>query len=252
LWVGNIDDKTLSRIDLKTRRVVRTIPLGATPSAIAVGEDAVWVVHGLRGRITRVDPQFYTPRSKAVTENAIYYSSAGVTTDAGSVWAVFGDSTLAHVDPATLRTTDSALAGQGPAGLAAYNGSIWVSNAGDSTVQRFDPSTLEQGPLETRGVGRTPSGIAAGEGAVWVASTNDDVVMRIDPATKSNLPIRVGDGPTAVAVGAGAVWVANATARTVSRVDPSTRQEAETIDLGALPSGVAVANGLVWVAAQAP
>jgi YVTN family beta-propeller protein len=252
LWVGNIDDKTLSRIDLKTRRVVRTIPLGATPSAIAVGADAVWVVHGLRGRITRVDPQFYTTESRAVTKNAIYYSSAGVTTEAGSVWAVFGDSTLARVDPATLRTTDSTLAGQGPAGIVAYNGSIWVSNAGDSTVQRFDPSTLEQGPLETRGVGRTPSGIAAGEGAVWVASTNDDVVMRIDPATKSNLPIRVGDGPTAVAVGAGAVWVANAAARTVSRVNPSTKEAVETIDLGAVPSGVAVANGLVWVAAQAP
>jgi DNA-binding SARP family transcriptional activator/DNA-binding beta-propeller fold protein YncE len=252
LWVGNIDDKTLSRIDLKTRRVVRTIPLGATPTAIAVGAGAVWVVHGLRGRITRVDPQFYATRSKALTDNAIYFSSAGVTTGAGSVWAVFGDSTLARVDPATLRMTESTLAGQGPAGIVAYNGSIWVSNAGESTVQRFDPSTLEQGALERRGVGPTPSGIAAGEGAVWVATTGDDFVTRIDPASKSTFPIRVGDGPTAVAVGAGAVWVANTSAGTVSRVDAPRREEAETIELGAVPSGIALANGLIWVAAQAP
>jgi YVTN family beta-propeller protein len=252
LWVGNIDDESLSRIDLRTRRVVRTIPLEATPTAIAVGASAVWVVHGLLGRITRVDPQFYATRSRAVTRNAIYYSSAGVTTEPGSIWAVFGDSTLARIDPATLRTTDSTLAGAGPAGITAYNGSIWVSNAGDSSVQRFDPSTLEQGPLERRGVGPTPSGIAAGEGAVWVATTNDDAVTWIDPLSKSNVPIHVGDGPTAVAVGADAVWVANASDRTLSRVNPSTREVAKTIELGAVPAGIAVADGSIWVAVQAP
>jgi YVTN family beta-propeller protein len=252
VWVGNIDDESLSRIDLKTRRVVKTISLEATPTATAVGLGAVWVVHGLLGRITRVDPQFYATRSRAVTKNAIYYSSAGVTTEAGSVWAVFGDSTLARIDPASLRTTASALAGQGPAGIAAYIGSIWVSNAGDSTVQRFDPATLEQGPLERRGVGPTPAGIAGGAGAVWVASTNEDAVTWIDPASKSNFPIRVGDGPTAVAVGAGAVWVANAADRTVSRVNPSTREVTTTIELDVVPAGIAVADGYVWVAAQAP
>jgi YVTN family beta-propeller protein len=252
LWVANVDDQTLSRIDLKTRRVVKRIPLGATPTAIAVGARAVWVVHGLLGRITRVDPQFYATRSRAVTHGAVYFSSAGVITDAGSVWAVFGDSTLARLDPVTLRTRASTLAGAGPAGIVAYGGSLWVSNAGESTVERFDPATLEQGPLEERGVGQTPSGIAAGEGAVWVASRNDDAVTWIDPTSKSDFPIPVGDGPTAVAVGADGVWVANTAARTVSRVDPETREVANTIELGAAPSGIAVANGLVWVAAQAP
>jgi YVTN family beta-propeller protein len=252
LWVGNIDDESLTRIDLKTERVVKTIPLEATPTAIAVGAGAVWVAHGLLGRITRVDPQYYTKRSRAVTSNAIYYSTAGVTTEAGSIWAVFGDSTLARIDPATLRTIDSALAGGGPAGITAYNGSIWVSNAGDSSVQRFDPATLEQGPLERRGVGLTPSGIAAGEGAVWVATTNDDAVTWIDPFSKSTVRIPVGDGPTAVAVGAGAVWVANASDRTLSRVNPSTREVVKTIELGARPGSIAVADGHIWVAAQAP
>ena len=253
LWVGNIDDKSVSRIDLRTHDLVKTIPLVATPTAIAVGEGAVWVAHGLRGRITRIDPQFYATRSAAVTDNAIYYSSAGVTTLDGSVWAVFGDSTLARIDPATLRTTDSALTGQGPAGIVAYNGSIWVSNGGDSTVQRFDPATLEQGAQETRsGVGRTPSGIAAGEAAVWVAGTGDDIVTWVDPASKATYQVTVGDGPTAVAVGADGVWLANGSDRTVARVDPSTRKLEETIEMDVRPSGVAVANGLVWVAAQAP
>ena len=253
LWVGNIDDKSVTRIDLRTHDLVKTISLAATPTAIAVGEGAVWVAHGLRGRITRIDPQFYATRSAAVTDNAIYFSGAGVTTLDGSVWAVFGDSTLARIDPATLRTTESTLTDQGPAGIAAYNRSIWVSNGGDSTVQRFDPATLEQGAQETRsGVGRTPSGIAAGDAAVWVAGTGDDIVTWVDPASKATYQVRVGDGPTAVAVGAGGVWVANGSDRTVTRVDPSTRKLEETIEMGVRPSGVAVGNGLVWVAAQAP
>ena len=252
LWVGNIDDKTLSRVDLRTRRLVRTIPLGATPTGIAVAAGVVWVVHGQLGRLTRVDPRFYSKRSLKATDNAIYFSSAAVTDGFGSIWAVFGDSTLIRVEPATLRTSESVVVGQGPAGIAAYARSIWVSNAGDSTVQRFDPSTLDQGPLETRPVGHTPSGIASGEGAIWVASTGDDVVTRLDIGSRSNFQIPVGDGPTAVAVGAGGVWVANTVGRSLSRVDASKRDVTRTIELDAVPSGLAVANGLVWVAMQAP
>ena len=252
LWVGNIEDKNLTRIDLATRRVIKTIPLGATPTGIAYGAGAVWVVHGLRGRLTRVDPQFYAKRSIKVTGNPIYYTNAAVVVDGGAVWAVFGDSTLARIEPSPLRKVGSTLAGQGPAGIAAGSGSLWVSNSGDSTVQRFDPTTFEQGFLDERNVGRTPSGIAAGEGAVWAASASDDVVTWIDTGSKSTIPIRVGDGPTNVAVGAGAVWVANKDGRTISRLDPTRREVVETIELGAAPAGIVVADELVWVAAQTP
>jgi DNA-binding SARP family transcriptional activator/streptogramin lyase len=251
VWVGNLDDQTLSRIDPETGEVVRRIPLGGTPTAIATGVGHVWVVHGQSGRITRVDPRTYATKSRAVTGASLYFPSAGVTTENGRVWAVFGDSTLARVDPVTLKTRESTRAGEGPAGMVAYGNSIWVSNNGNSTVQRFDPATLEQGPLEQRGVALAPSGIAGGEGAVWVASTNDDVVTWVDPASKATPPIRVGDGPTAVAVGADAVWVANKDGRTVSRVDPTTREPVKEIELGAAPAGIAVADGLVWVSVQA-
>jgi len=252
VWVGNLDDRTLSRIDPETRQVVRRIPLGATPTAIATGIGDVWVVHGQSGWITRVDPRSYATKSRPVTGPSIYFPGAGVTTENGRVWAVFGDSTLARLDPVSLRTKESTRAGEGPAGMVAYGNAIWVSNGGNSIVQRFDPATLDQGPLEQRGVAPSPSGIAGGEGAVWVASTNEDVVTWIDPASKATLPIRVGDGPTAVAVGADGVWVANKAGRSVSRVDPTTRELVQTIDLGAAPAGIAVANGLVWVAVQAP
>jgi YVTN family beta-propeller protein len=252
VWVGNREDRNLSRIDLVTREV-RTVRLDATPTGIDVGAGAVWVAHGLSGQVARVDPQFFSSKTIEVADRALYFSKADVDVGAGSVWAVFGDSTVARVEPTNPpRVTGSTLTGTGPAGVVAQGRSIWVSNSGDSRVERFDPMTFEQGPLDGRNVCQTPTGIAAGEGAVWVACEADDAVGRIDLGTKSVFQIAVEDGPSAVAVGAGAIWAANTAARIVSRIDPSTRKVVETIDVGAAPSGIAVANGLVWVTAQAP
>lgn len=253
VWIGNIDDRTLTRIDLVTRRLVKTIPLGATPTAITFGAGAVWAAHGLTGRVSRVDPQFGSVSSAAVTGRSLYYSSAGITAGAGSVWAVFGDSTLARLAPPGGRRQGSARVGAGPAGVIVHDGAIWVSNTGDATVQRFDPGTFEQGPVQDPvSVGRRPAGIAASEGALWIATTGDDTVTRIDTDSRSVVTIPVGDGPNAVAVGADSVWVANAAAGTVSKIDPAKKEVVGTIEVGGAPSGIAVADGFVWVTVQAP
>ena len=43
VWVGDADAEAVLRIDPKTNRVVQTIPVGGTPTALAVGTRAVWV-----------------------------------------------------------------------------------------------------------------------------------------------------------------------------------------------------------------
>ena len=253
VWIGNLDDKTLTRIDPATRRLVETVPLGATPTAIAFGEGAVWAAHGLTGRVSRVDPRFGSVTSAAVTGRSLYYPSAGIAAGAGSVWAVFGDSTLARLAPSSGRRLGSALVGAGPAGVIVHDGAIWVSNTGDATVQRFDPDTFEQGPVQIPvSVGRGSAGIAASKGAVWIASTGDDTVTRIDTDSRSVVTIPVGDEPNAVAVGADSVWVANAAAGAVSKIDPAKKEVVGTIEVGGAPSGIAVADGFVWVTVQAP
>jgi YVTN family beta-propeller protein len=251
VWVGNLEDKTLSRIDPATRRIVKTISLGATPTAIDVGAGAIWVAHGLTGKLSRVDPQFGQVSTVDVTGKSLYFSSAGVAVDGGWVWAVYGDSTLARLTAAGARKSGSTLAGQGPTAVLVESGSVWVSNTGDATVQRFDPITFEEGPLRVLNVGSSPSAMAGAEGVLWVASRGDDALTRIDAGSGSTFTIPVGDGPAAVAVGAGAVWVANA-AGTVSRVDPETSEVMRTIDVGSAPAGIAVVDGLVWVAVQGP
>src|SRR5687768_14798650 len=58
-WVGNLRDPDLTRIDTRRRAARGSIGLdGRTPTGLAVGEGAVWVAHGARGELTRVEPQF--------------------------------------------------------------------------------------------------------------------------------------------------------------------------------------------------
>ena len=43
LWVTNADEGTVSQVDLTSNVVVRTYPVGKTPTGIAAGFGAVWV-----------------------------------------------------------------------------------------------------------------------------------------------------------------------------------------------------------------
>jgi YVTN family beta-propeller protein len=253
-WVGNLQDRNVTRIDLKTRTAAGTISLEyRTPTGIAVGTGAVWVAHGGRGELSRVDPQFgRITKTIEVAGTGLGAQSAAVAVGADSVWAVYGDSTFARIGPTDVRVIGTSFAGSVPSGVAVGGGSVWIANSGDATVSRFNPATFEEGPLRSPSVGRRPTGIAFGEGAVWVANAGGDDVTRIDPRTYDTATIPVGEGPSAIAVGAGAVWVANSGAGTVSRIDPATEEVVSTIDVGNAPAGIAVSDGVVWVAVQAP
>ena len=255
VWVGSLDDRTLVRIDPETRQVVGRIPLPATPDGIAVGEGAVWVVHGRLGTVTRVDPAFDTiVETITLAGRSNTYVTGGVAVGEGSVWGVFGDSTLARLDPSTNRETGAVLAGTGPTSVIAAFSSIWVSNSGESSVERYSVGTFPDDPVDELTVGGAPTGLAAGTDAVWVASPEAGIVFKIEPSpvASSALPIEVGERPSATATGEGAVWVANTGSRTLSRIDPATDEVVETISLGNAPAGIAVGGALVWVAVQAP
>ena len=250
VWVANLTDRTLTRVDARTRANAGTVSLNnQTPTGVAVGEGAVWVAHGVLGKLSRVDPQFgQVTQTLDVTETS---DDGQVTVGGGSVWAVYANSTLARVDPSSVRVLAEGLAGAIPTGLVYALDALWVANRGDQNVARFNPSTFEEGAVRTISVGEAPVGIAFGNGAVWVANRGDDTVTRIDAGSYSTFTIPVDRGPLAVAVGAGAVWVASSSG-TVSRIDPGRRRVVETIDVGNAPAGIAIGDGLVWVSVQAP
>jgi YVTN family beta-propeller protein len=254
VWVGNLDDRSLTRIDPATNEH-KSIRLEATPDAVTAEGAAVWVVNGRLGTLERVDAQSGTVAEPSeIGPKSIKLAGAGVDVGEGSVWAAFGDATLAQVNPATLFGFAVRSTAAGPTALVVAYGYVWVATTA-AEVQQFNPATWKDGlPVHTPAtVGRAPSGLAAGEGAIWVACRDDDVVERI-PADNfaSSRQIDVGNGPTAVAFGAGAVWVANSGDGTVSRIDPETNKVAETIPVGSAPAGIAFYDGRVWVSVEAP
>jgi serine/threonine-protein kinase len=259
-WIGNLDEKTLTKIDAMRHASAGTYPLdNLTPTGVAVGEGSVWVAHGVLGKLSAVDPEFGQVKKTipVAAGEALGSTNGAVATSPGAVWAVFADSTLARVDPIDIEVSGRGVTGTAPAGIVVAYDLVWVVNTDSATVQRFDPATFDEGALGTPiTVGLQPTAIAAGGGAIWVANTGADTVERIQPATAGGAPtteqIDVGDAPTGVAVGAGAVWVANAGDGTVSRIDVAKRKVVKTIHIGNAPSGIAFGNGVVWLTVQSP
>ncbi len=164
-------------------------------------------------------------------------TTGAVTVGGRAVWVVYGESTLARIDPTLPRVTGRGLAGAIPAAVVFADRAVWVVNSAGQTVSRFDPGTFDQGPVSSVSVGRKPSAIAFGDDALWVADSQDDAVTRIDPGTGSTFTIGdVGHEPVAIAWGADAVWVASRDG-TVARIDPVRRKVIKTIHVG---SGIAV------------
>ena len=254
VWVGNLgDDRTVSRIVVDNRTATpRTISLERrTPTGLAYGFGAVWVAHGRLGEVSRIDPKYNDVGPPIAVGGTAFGSPNGaVAVDATAVWVVFGDSTLAKIDPSTQRVLQRTRAGSQPAGIVVSNGSVWVSNSGESRVTRYSLAAFPE-PLDPYTVGRRPTGLAAGD-AIWVANSGAASVSRIDPDASDDDPTDVGEQPSAIAVTTDAVWVANRGDGTLSKIDPETGELERTIGIGNAPSGIVFADGLLWVTVQAP
>jgi YVTN family beta-propeller protein len=254
VWAANQDDKTLSRIDPRTRALTRTIRLDATPTGVAVGKETVWVAEGAAGALARVKP-LYNAVVKTIPNLAGPVRVSGgprgsVAVGGGSVWAAYGSTAVARVNPVTNRGAVVGFSGFAASAIAYGEGALWIANQIANTVTQFSP--LTNAKLHDFDVGRSPSGVAVGGGAVWVADSGSDAVSRIDPRLRSVTTIAVGRAPVGIDYGEGAVWVANSGDGTVSRIDPARSRVVKTIKVGGKPFGVAAGDGYVWVTVDAP
>jgi YVTN family beta-propeller protein len=210
LWVANYDQRQVVRVEPDADPTA-IISVRASPSAIVVAQDAVWVAARTQsggGLVTRID------------------------TGANQI----GQSIPLRHPPTGLAITQD-------------GGRVWVATAADRTVHRIDTDAGRV--VKRIELPEAPDKAAYGDGAVWVTSTKADAVMRIDADTSEvGAPIRVGNGPSGIAFGADQVWVANSQDGTVSTINPQT-SEVGTRRLGFRPVAVAVDQRAVWVALAA-
>ena len=216
-WVLNADDQTISRIDARTR-AVKTFGSGGVPTDLAAGADALWVGNGKRTRA-----QFAGPVATSV-----------VRLDASST-AVRGAVRL----PVSSGYTSNLQQDH----VAVARGAVWVVNP-DASVSRIDPRTTELAAV-VRGL--RAAAVAAGDEGVWALDL-DSSLVRIDArARAAKRRIRLAAGAlSAIAVGGGAVWATDPYEGTVWRVDPKPRLVQRTIDVGVGVSDIAYGMGSVW------
>jgi DNA-binding SARP family transcriptional activator/ABC-type branched-subunit amino acid transport system substrate-binding protein len=220
VWVLDADDRTVSQIDPRKRTLVRTFSTGSTPTDLAVGAGALWIGNGV--------PQART----ALPESVSRFDPESAVVD----WTI-----------PLSRASGAALVWVSAASLAPHvavtDAAVWVVNP-DLRVSRIDPRTnrVVAGVAGVRALS-----IAAGEGEVWIINDQGEVV-EIDPRTNvASKPIPVAaESLTALAVGAGAVWIADPVGGSVWRIDPDPKPILGTIRLEVGVGGVAFGEGAVW------
>ena len=259
LWVVNLNDRTLTKIDPSAHSAVDSIavpvPSGRlTPPLLvaAAGEDVwIWACHQT---LFRVDPASIqvVQQLELLRDFGVFPGfTCAVAAETGAVWVPLGypRAEVVHVEAAG--EAPAAVADRFPARLGSRSamaiglGSVWLA-AGNGPVQRLDPAT--GAVTKSARLGAGPKAMVVGHDAAWISNTDEDSVTRIDPRTNSVVrSLSVGADPVALAVGADAIWVANSGDGTVSRIDPETNTVTETISVGHRPLGVAFADDLVWV-----
>ena len=173
LWVGNLDDRNLTRIDTRSRRPAGTVSLeGRTPTGSVRPEHGVGRARPARER---------EPRGRPVRDGRV----RDVRDREGELlvrrehrgWRRGGLGGVRRRDSRRARSRDGrrgekTVADGAPVGVAVGYGSVWLASAFQSTVQRFSPLSLAE--IDSVSVGTRPSSIAAGFGDVWVTSGGTD------------------------------------------------------------------------------
>ena len=210
VWVANADDGTVSRIDQDRHEVIRTIGIGAPAIDLAVATDAVWVANGSAGTVSRIDPS-----ADAVVETIDLRGSSEIAWN--PTYAVDAD-----------------------------DDSVWIA-AGPHQVLRIDPATNE--PSAIIDVGYVPVGVALGEEALWVVTTAERA-LRIEPHTNTaTTEVPIGD-PVALTAGKQAVWVSDSRGQ-VWRINPDTGTVTQTTPVGRGLVGLCATDGAVFAANNA-
>jgi DNA-binding SARP family transcriptional activator/DNA-binding beta-propeller fold protein YncE len=144
-----------------------------------------------------------------------------------------------------------------PSRVALSRHTLWMLDAPDRTVSRFDLDARRV--VRTIGLGVTPTALTVGAGAAWVLAAPERTLVRVDPAydfiRTTRLPLaQPGDlaigNPAGLTVTRGGVWIEDGVS--VFRVDPETAVVTARLTLGPGLDGIAVGAGSIWVTRGSP
>jgi DNA-binding beta-propeller fold protein YncE len=173
LWITNPATvrrqgiETVSRVDLRSDKVVSTIPVGQTPIFDTFGEGALWVANYDDDTVSVVSPGSADAETIALGGAC---GPLGIATGFGSVWVVcYWRQELVRLDPSTRRIVARIPVGSGPLSVSTGGGAVWVTNRDSRTVSRIDPRSNATVATVRLRAPLSPQGVIARAEGVWVS-----------------------------------------------------------------------------------
>jgi class 3 adenylate cyclase/DNA-binding beta-propeller fold protein YncE len=159
--------ETVSRVDLRSGRVVSRIPVGKTPLFDTFGEGALWVANYDDDTVSVVSAG--SPSAQTIRLGA-GCGPLGISTGFGAVWVVcYWKHQLVRIDARTRRIVSHIQIGPGPLGVSAGAGGVWVTSRDGHAVSRIDPRSNTVVATIRLPAPLSPFGVAARNGGVWAS-----------------------------------------------------------------------------------
>lgn len=221
LWVADAVGNAVVEVDPATGRVVgQPVAVGPEPVSVATGEGGVWVASLQASTVSLIDP---ASRS-VVASVALPDGAVRVATGDGYVWVTGTSDAITRISPKPVGVSldwDDVRVGQGPIGVTAAAGAVWVADSGSGQVSRIDPKSLRV--TGTYPASSDPVAVAVFDGRVWTADGQTGTVTALDPVT-GRPEGRAVDLPGAarrLVVSAGTLWATTANPGQVVTISPS-------------------------------
>jgi branched-chain amino acid transport system substrate-binding protein len=245
-------------VDAASGEIDRRISVGRTPTAVAAGEGAVWIVDGDARTLLRIDQE-----SGGVETLSTGATPTDVAVGAGTVWVANGErldiaqfigpvtTSVQRLDPETrseratveLPFETGNISNLAENRVAVAGDAVWAVTP-DYAVVRIEVAT----GVVTATANAVPAiAVAAGGAGVW-ALGQDGTVARLDERTARTVArARIPAPVTAIAVGEDAAWVTSGPDGTLWRVAGGLTPSLGTTDLAPGVADVAVGAGAIWV-----
>ncbi len=244
VWVGNANDRTITKVDPRSDTAVATFGLPSAPVTLAAGAGTVWIGNAYAGTLSRILVP-YNQLSAPFFPGAAVSGLVAIAATTDDLWVGLGNGDVLRLDPSSLRVKASTRLAGHPNGIVVVGGAVWIIRFVTDAVIRADLKLRSTRSIALAG---EPQAIAADGQSIWVATSPDDRLWRIDSATGNIVAtIPLGDTPTAVQAAGGTVWVAAGRAGVLEQIDSSTNTLVRTIKFGHPIGGLAHQAGRLWL-----
>jgi YVTN family beta-propeller protein len=194
---GSGDDAVISARNAEVLLEVAQIPVGQSPSGLAVTPDGKWLLSADRdsNQVSVIDIE----SRKVIAAVPVGERPFGITVspDGTSAYtANVGSDDVTVIDVASRAVRGTVKVGRRPYAVALSGDKGFVTDQYAGTITVFDIETLKA--VKTIEACDHPEGIEARDGAVYVACWGDNLLLKIDAGTLAvTSKVEVGDGPRA-------------------------------------------------------